>query len=78
VGSSGGDGADVVIRATKSQPQLRFSQFVFNGGDGADASGKGKSGRRGKEKVIMVPCGTVVKDVTRVRCKPGEREGVAV
>lgn len=41
--------------------------FVYKGGDGCDASGKGKAGRRGRDVTLTVPQGTVVKEVHRVR-----------
>lgn len=67
VGASGGHGGDVLIRSTHSREDLTMQTFVYNGGAGKDASGKGKAGRAGKQTTINVPCGTVVKEVHRVR-----------
>ena len=64
-GGMGGIGGNVVIRATDSVSELRFSRYVLHGADGGDASGNGKNGRRGRDKIVNVPCGTVVKEVER-------------
>ena len=66
VGSAGGDGGDVIVRATSALEDLGMNTFVFNGRAGDDASGKGLTGGQGKDVVVSVPCGTVVKDVQRV------------
>jgi GTP-binding protein len=44
---------------------LNFQTFVIRGRDGGDASGKGNQGRAGRSKRVMVPQGTVVKEITR-------------
>lgn len=64
-GGMGGIGGNVVVRATDSVSELRFSRYVLHGADGGDASGNGKNGRRGRDKIVNVPCGTVVKEVER-------------
>jgi len=66
-GGTGGRGGSVVVRASASTQDLHMQTFVIRGRDGGDASGnKGSFGRDGKEKTIVVPVGTVVREVQRV------------
>ena len=66
VGAAGGDGGDVIIRAASALEDLNMNKFVFNGVKGGDAKGQGLAGGRGRDVIVHVPCGTVVKDVQRV------------
>lgn len=66
IGGTGGKGGDVVIEASSSVRDLNFPTYVIRGHPGTDASGKGNNGRAGKFKKIMVPVGTIVKEVQRV------------
>lgn len=66
VGGQGGRGGDVIIEASAHVRSLAFSKFVFSGRNGTDAKGKGKSGRRGKDTKVVVPCGTTVHLVERI------------
>ena len=64
-GGDGGRGGDVVLRvddSTSTLSELRFVRTVAatNGGDGA---GKKRSGKAGKDVVVRVPPGTVVRDL---------------
>ena len=66
-GGTGGRGGSIVVRASASTQDLHMQTFVIRGRDGGDASGnKGSFGRDGKEKTIVVPIGTVVREVQRV------------
>jgi GTP-binding protein len=65
VGASGGDGGDVVVRATSALEHLSMNTFVFAGMDGEAGSGRGLTGRRGRDAVVQVPTGTLVKEVVR-------------
>ncbi|HEX4743301.1 MAG TPA: GTPase ObgE [Candidatus Limnocylindria bacterium] len=64
-GGDGGRGGDVVLRvddSTSTLSELRFVRTVAatRGGDGA---GKKRSGKAGKDVVVRVPPGTVVRDI---------------
>lgn len=64
-GGDGGRGGDVVFRvddSTSTLSELRFVRTVAatNGGDGA---GKKRSGKAGKDVVVRVPPGTLVRDL---------------
>jgi GTPase involved in cell partitioning and DNA repair len=54
-----------VIRASSSSDELRFNRFALAADDGEEARGNGKNGRKGRDLVIHVPCGTLVKEVER-------------
>lgn len=65
-GGTGGRGGDIIIRASSSQQDLHMDTFVIRGRPGGDASGsKGSMGRDGKVKTIVVPVGTIVREVHR-------------
>ena len=63
-GGDGGRGGHVIIRA---KPQLwtlftfKFKKH-FKAGDGGDGSGSRKSGSQGKDVIVEVPYGTIIKD----------------
>jgi GTP-binding protein len=63
-GGDGGKGGDVVVEATKSIQTLL--DFKFNqhhkAQSGGHASSKGKKGKNGKDCVLRVPVGTLVRD----------------
>ena len=66
-GGTGGRGGSIVVRASASTQDLHMQTFVIRGHSGGDASGnKGSFGRDGREKTIIVPVGTVVREVQRV------------
>ncbi len=64
-GGDGGKGGDIIIRADKNLLTLYDFQFKrhFKAEDGKNGSGKKKKGRDGKDLIIDVPIGTVVKDI---------------
>ena len=59
-GGSGGNGGSVVIRASESVSDLTMPMQNYTAGSGAHGSGAGQDGRRGADKLILVPCGTTV------------------
>lgn len=65
IGGHGGRGGDVIIEACASVRDLNQQSRVVHGRDGTDAKGKGNNGRAGRVKIITVPVGTLVKQVTR-------------
>lgn len=65
IGGHGGRGGDVIIEACASVRDLNQQSRVVRGRDGTDAKGKGNNGRGGRVKIITVPVGTLVKQVTR-------------
>ena len=65
-GGSGGRGGDVVIEASASIQDLNFPTYVVRGRPGGDASGNGCVGRGGRSKRVMVPVGSLIKEVSRV------------
>ena len=79
-GGDGGPGGDVVMVA---DPQLTTlldlrDQRLYRAGRGVHGKGKDQHGRRGEDKVIAVPVGTIVRDATNGETladlnTPGER-----
>ena len=63
-GGDGGRGGHIIIKA---KPQLwtlftfKFKKH-FKAGDGGDGSGSRKSGSQGKDVIVEVPYGTIIKD----------------
>ena len=63
-GGDGGKGGDIYFEASAAMNTLaafRYSQH-FRAENGANGSGRNCTGRAGKDVVVKVPCGTVVKD----------------
>ncbi len=83
-GGDGGRGGDVVLRASthvNSLISIYFDPKLF-AEDGVPGSGKRCYGRRGKDLVVDVPCGTLVTDidtglVVADIVEPGQRAIVA-
>jgi Obg family GTPase CgtA len=65
IGGNGGAGGNVVIEAAQTVRDLNFQTYVIRGHDGTMAVGKGNNGKAGRVKRIMVPVGTVLKEVRR-------------
>lgn len=65
IGGHGGRGGDVVIEASASVQDLTLQSRVVRGRDGSSAAGKGNNGRAGATRKLVVPVGTVVKEVSR-------------
>ena len=66
VGGHGGRGGDIIIEASQSVRDLNLTTFVVRGHDGGMATGNGKNGRAGRPKKVIVPMGTVVREVFRM------------
>ncbi|MFH0940824.1 MAG: GTPase ObgE [Candidatus Omnitrophota bacterium] len=65
-GGDGGDGGDVILRADKSIYTLLDFQYQrhFKAENGKHGSSNDKAGGRGQDKVVSVPLGTVVTDLS--------------
>ena len=63
-GGDGGRGGHVIIRANTQLWTLFTFKFKrhFKAGDGGDGSGSRKSGSQGKDVIVEVPYGTIIKD----------------
>ncbi|MDR2628260.1 MAG: GTPase ObgE [Dysgonamonadaceae bacterium] len=63
-GGDGGKGGDVIVRGNRNfwtLIHLKYERHVF-AGHGEGGSGRLSTGRNGEDKIIEVPCGTVVFD----------------
>lgn len=63
-GGNGGDGGDVVAEADSQLTtllDLRY-QKLYKAGRGEHGLGKDQHGRRGKDRIIKVPLGTIIRD----------------
>lgn len=63
-GGDGGRGGHIILRANKNLwtlIHLRYARHIF-AGDGGDGGSSRSFGRDGEDKIIEVPCGTVVYD----------------
>ena len=63
-GGDGGRGGHVIIRANPQLWTLFTFKFKkhFKAGDGGDGSGSRKSGSQGKDVIVEVPYGSIIKD----------------
>lgn len=68
-GGDGGDGGNVLFRATEDYQNLNHLYYKPHeqGENGKQGGGKKKHGRRGQEKVVFVPVGTVIYDYSANR-----------
>ena len=64
-GGRGGAGGAVIFRADESLNTLAGlrSQVHVRAGNGGNGIGKNKDGSRGKDGVVRVPCGTIVREL---------------
>ena len=83
-GGDGGEGGNVVIEATADlNTLLDFKyQSIFKAEDGEKGRSKNMHGRKGRDLVIKVPCGTIVRDSDTKQAiadltNPGDRVIVA-
>ena len=63
-GGDGGRGADIIIRADRNLQTLldfRYNRH-FNGKNGGHGGSKKKKGENASPLVVLVPCGTLIKD----------------
>ena len=65
-GGRGGDGGSVVLVAREGLSTLSYFRFhpINRAGNGSPGQGNNRSGKRGRDLVLSVPVGTVVKDET--------------
>lgn len=63
-GGDGGDGGDVIIEASRRLNSLIDFKYRshFKAGNGVPGQGKDKHGRNGKDCIILVPVGSLIKD----------------
>lgn len=63
-GGEGGAGGSIIFKATNNQNTLYSFKFKrkFEAENGQDGMGKKSSGKKGADKIIEVPCGTVISD----------------
>ena len=63
-GGDGGRGGSIIIKVDKNMSTLMDFRYKrkYKADNGADGSGKTKSGKDGKDLVIRVPDGTVIRD----------------
>ena len=64
-GGDGGRGADIIVRADRNLHTLLDFQFNrhFTGKHGAHGSGNQKKGKNAEAVIVLVPCGTAVRDL---------------
>lgn len=62
-GGNGGDGGSIIIFADPKEQSLRMSHPHVQAPKGANGSNNDKHGRKGKNTVVRVPCGVVVKRI---------------
>ena len=63
-GGNGGRGGSVIFEATNSLQTLADLEYMHHikGENGGHGSGAAKNGRAGEDKVVYVPCGTLIYD----------------
>jgi len=63
-GGDGGKGGDIIFRVTNNATSLESFRFskVFKAENGSDGSEKRSSGKNGKDLIILVPKGTVIRE----------------
>ena len=83
-GGNGGDGGSVILEATTDLQTLLDFRYenIFKGESGERGGPKNMTGAKGKDKIIKVPCGTVIFDaetneVMGDLVKPGQQVCVA-
>jgi len=64
-GGSGGAGGNVVISASKFAHTLRLKNS-YKAGHGSNGKGNDLNGKKGRDCMIKVPAGTIVKEVTKL------------
>jgi len=64
-GGDGGNGGNVILCTSDIISNFRtMSIFHHNAENGKNGSGNNRLGRNGKDKIIIIPTGTLVKDIT--------------
>lgn len=60
-GGHGGHGGYVILVADANEQSLNMSTHHYKADDGINGTSREMHGRKGKDKIIKVPCGVVVK-----------------
>lgn len=60
-GGPGGDGGNVVVRACSKLVDLSRDRYTYIGSNGLNGKGDNQIGRAGRDVIIEVPVGTLVK-----------------
>jgi GTPase involved in cell partitioning and DNA repair len=60
-GGPGGDGGNIVVRASSKLVDLSRDRYTYIGGNGLNGKGDNQIGRAGRDVIIEVPVGTLVK-----------------
>ncbi len=60
-GGHGGHGGYVILVADANEQSLNMATHHYKADDGVNGTSKEMHGRKGKDKIIKVPCGVVVK-----------------
>ena len=63
-GGDGGRGGSIIIKSDTNMSTLMDFRYrrKYAAGNGADGSGKNRTGKDGEDEVIRVPCGTVIRE----------------
>ncbi len=63
-GGDGGKGGDVIFKADNSLATLIDFRYkkIYKGNNGAHGQGGDKTGKSGEDTIILVPCGSIIKD----------------
>lgn len=66
-GGDGGTGGSIYIQAVRGETSLHklSRQSIMRAGRGRNGQGKGRGGERGKDVLIQVPVGTIVREIDR-------------
>lgn len=64
-GGHGGSGGNVILIADSKVNSLSLGVHHFNASHGTNGGSKNLRGRTGKDRIIRVPCGTVVNKIVR-------------
>src|SRR6266481_6339629 len=78
-GGNGGQGGNVILQADHDLNNLiaQYYQPRLIAEDGESGLGKGMDGHAGKDRVVKVPCGTLVWRLPRESSPPDEEPGTA-
>lgn len=62
-GGDGGDGSDIILVSKKGNNSLIYFKYrnIIRSKHGENGKGRNKNGKKGKEEILFVPVGTVVK-----------------
>ena len=68
-GGDGGNGGAIIFRATNKKSTLIDFMYEkkFSATNGENGSGKMCNGKKGEDKIIDVPCGTVIRDAKTMK-----------